>query len=271
MTRLACLRIVVLSSAVLAVTAARTARASDPVSVYVAASRVDTMPDDASATTVAIHGAFLLIQSDGTYLPPQCGYMYFKCPAGSEAMCRLQWKDVRTVGTGTNTCAGFGTLLMTTKATLRSEGTLLASPDDWDLGMGISTGVSVGNQCPGAKAMACAKPMGSGGAGGGGVGIGGNDGAGGVPGTGTGGATGAGGASGATGTAGTPGDSPGTAGTNGGAGTTGHAGTFGTTGTAGKSGSGGGWCAVQPGGSDARALPIVGLLVAAMLLRRRRR
>src|SRR4029078_10654878 len=128
--------------------AAGTAHASSPLSIYVGASSVTQMPDEATATSVVIRGAFILLKSDGSWAAPQCGYMYFKCPAGSEAMCRMQWRDVRTVGNGTNTCAVFGTLLMTTKATLRSEGTLLASPDDWDLGMGISTGVSVGNQCP---------------------------------------------------------------------------------------------------------------------------
>ena len=216
MTRLACLRAIGLASALLTVTGAGTAWASTAVSVYVAASRVDTMPDDASATTVAIHGAFILLKSDGSWEAPQCGVMYFKCAPGSETMCRMQWQDLRTYGTMSGTCGGFGTQDKTTMATIRSEGAPLTSPDDWDLGMGVMLGSSIGNQCPLAKAMACAKPPGPGGAGGGG----GNGGAGGAPGTG--GATGAAGAAGTTGAAGAAG---------------------GTTGAAGTTGNGGlGWC-----------------------------
>ena len=196
MTRLACLRAIGLASALLTVTGAGTAWASTAVSVYVAASRVDTMPDDASATTVAIHGAFILLKSDGSWEAPQCGVMYFKCAPGSETMCRMQWQDLRTYGTMSGTCGGFGTQDKTTMATIRSEGAPLTSPDDWDLGMGVMLGSSIGNQCPLAKAMACAKPTGTGGAGGGG----GNGGAGGA--TGTGGATGAAGAAGTAGAAG---------------------------------------------------------------------
>ena len=98
MTRFACLRVAVVVSAVAALLAGagvRVAHASEAVSVYVAASRVDMMPSDDAATTVAIHGAFILLKADGTWEPPTCGYMHFQCPAGSEAMCRMQWKDVR--------------------------------------------------------------------------------------------------------------------------------------------------------------------------------
>ena len=155
MTGLAC-RMSVLASALLVVAASRSAWASDPVGVYVAAARVDTMPDDATATTVAIHGAFILLKSDGSWMPPQCGYMYFKCPTGSEDMCRMQWQDIRKDGTSKNLCAGFGTLNMVTTATIRSEGTPLAAPDDWDLGLGVTRqGTSIGGQCQPAKALAC--------------------------------------------------------------------------------------------------------------------
>src|SRR6478672_12556095 len=170
MTRLACLRAAVIAGAFFGgAGAAGTAHASSPLSIYVGASSVTQMPDEATATSVGIRGAFILLKSDGSWAAPQCGYMYFKCPAGSEAMCRMQWRDVITYGTPAQTCAGFGTLNVTTTATIRTEGTALASPDDWDLGMGVMIGSSLSGQCPIAKALACAQPTGGGGGGGGGA------------------------------------------------------------------------------------------------------
>ena len=134
--------------------------------MYVAASRVDTMPSDADATSVVIHGAFIFLQADGSYTAPQCGYMYFVCAAGSETMCRMQWKDVRTISTFASQCAGFGALRVVATATLRAEGTPLASPDTWDLGIGVTSGISIGGQCQPAKVLSCPLPTGSGGAGG---------------------------------------------------------------------------------------------------------
>jgi hypothetical protein len=208
MTRLACLRATLVASTLLAVVAARPAMASDPVGVYVAASRVDTMPSDADATSAVIHGAFMFLQADGTYTAPQCGYMYFVCAAGSETMCRMQWKDVRTISTYASQCAGFGALRVVATATLRAEGTALASPDTWDLGIGVTSGISIGGQCQPAKVLSCPLPTGSGGAGG--TGTGGT----GAGGTGAGG-SGAGGATGGTGETTGTGGNVGTAGTGG--------------------------------------------------------
>jgi hypothetical protein len=281
MTRLACLRVAVLTGALLTGLAARPAVASNAVGVYVAASRVDMMPDAATATSVVIHGAFTLLRADGTYAPPQCGQMYFQCPAGSETMCRMQWQDVGRLGTMTGVCAGFGAMNVVSTATLRLEGSPLAGPDTWDLGLGVSYGSSIGGQCQPAKALSCPLAPGSGGTGGSGTGGSGAGGSGaggsGAGGSGAGG-TGAGGASATGGT----GDATGTAGD---VGTTGTGGMVG--GVAGNTGAGTGGsnppvlasrsaCAISAGASGptgwgATAIPVVTLLAAAALRRRRRR
>lgn len=133
------------------------ARASTPNAIYVYPSRVDLLPDEASATQVVIHGAFFFWMKDFSYGAPACGYMYFQCPAGSEAMCRMQWKDIKNTIGGT-TCAGFGPQQMTTTATLRAPGTPLAKPDTWDLGIGVSQGVWVDGKCDAAKQLGCKAP-----------------------------------------------------------------------------------------------------------------
>jgi hypothetical protein len=241
MTKRASLCAVFFASTLVAALAARPAVASDPVGVYVAASRVDTMPDDATATSVVIHGAFIFLQADGSYTAPQCGYMYFVCPAGSETMCRMQWKDVRAIATFSSQCAGFGALNMVATATIRAEETALASPDTWDLGIGVLSGISIGGQCQPAKLLACPLSPGAGGA------------------------TGAGGTTGTAGTTGTGGTSGGVAGSTG-AGTGGSPQVLPS-----RSGCGIAGGASAPAGWGAAGIPVVTLLAAAALRRRRRR
>jgi len=196
--------------------------------------------------------------------------MYFQCPAGSETMCRMQWQDVGRLGTMTGVCAGFGAMNVVSTATIRLEGSALAGPDTWDLGIGVSYGSSIGGQCQPAKALSCPLSSGGGGAGGGAGGA-----------TATGGGAGGTGAGGATATGGT-GETTGTAGT---VGTTGTGGIVG--GGAGNTGAGTGGsspqvlasrsaCAIAdgasaPAGWGATAIPVVTLLAAAALRRRRRR
>jgi hypothetical protein len=128
--------------------------ASNPAAIYVVPSKLDYFPDEAKATSVAIHGAFFYYQTGGSYGAPACGYMYFGCPVGSEAMCRLQWTDLKNA-IGMPQCMGFGPQNMVSKATLRTEGTPLANPDTWDLGIGVSPGSFVGGQCAPAQALKC--------------------------------------------------------------------------------------------------------------------
>lgn len=133
------------------------AHASSPVATYVVPSKLEFMPDEATATRVVIHGAFFFWQKDGTYNQPACGYMYFACPAGQEKMCRMQWTELNNA-IGLPQCEGFGQQMMQSQATLRSEGTTPANPDTWDLGIGITPGSFVGGQCAPAQALKCPLP-----------------------------------------------------------------------------------------------------------------
>ena len=132
-------------------------QASTPVSIYTAASRVEMLPNDATATEVVIHGAFMFVNSSGGYSDAVCGMMYFRCPPGSETMCRMQWLDIRTMGTGSTQCAGFGAQNVVSAAPVRAEGATLTSPDTWDLGIGVQAGVYIDGKCAPAKSLACAQ------------------------------------------------------------------------------------------------------------------
>src|SRR4029077_16691926 len=129
---------------------ARPAAASYPNSTYVVPSLVELQPSDDAATRVVIHGAFFQLTSDtaATYSAPRCGVMYFACVAGQEAMCQMQWKELRDAVSGTpQFCEGFGSWNVLSVATVRDEGAPLGTPDGWDLGMGISQGVYVDGKC----------------------------------------------------------------------------------------------------------------------------
>jgi hypothetical protein len=133
------------------------ALASSPAANYVVPTKMEYFPDEATATKVLIHGAFFFWQNGGTYNQPACGYMYFACPAGQEAMCRMQWTDIKN-GIGGGQCDGFGQQSVVSKATLRVEGTTPANPDSWDLGIGVTPGSFVGGQCAPALALKCPLP-----------------------------------------------------------------------------------------------------------------
>lgn len=133
------------------------AQASSPSATYVVPSVVDFFPDAATATSVRIEGAFFSYQTGGSYGAPACGYMYFSCPAGSEKMCRMQWTEIKNA-IGQPSCQGFGPQSTVSKATLRSLGTPLGTPDLWDLGIGITPGQFVGGQCAPAQALKCSAP-----------------------------------------------------------------------------------------------------------------
>lgn len=133
-------------------------RASTAVSIYTAAARVDMLPAESTATEVVIHGAFMFLDSSGNYSDAVCGTMYFRCPSGSETMCRMQWLDIRSMGTASNQCAGFGSVNAVSSAHVRAEGTALVSPDTWDLGVGVQPGSFIGGKCGPAKRLACAQP-----------------------------------------------------------------------------------------------------------------
>ena len=136
--------------------AALPAQASDPSSIYTVPTKVEILPDDATSTRVVISGSFFFLTTPMgfTYGEPQCGYMSFQCPPGKEVMCRMQWLDIRKIGPAF--CAGFGTLGMLSTAHVHADRASLGTPDPWDLGLGISTGVYVDGKCPKALALNCA-------------------------------------------------------------------------------------------------------------------
>ena len=138
----------------LSIAASSPALASNPSATYVVPTKVELLPDAATANRAVIHGAFFFYQTGGSYGSPSCGYMYFQCPAGSEAMCRMQWNDINAA-IGMPQCMGFGPQNTVSKAMLRSEGTALGNPDTWDLGIGITPGSFVGGQCAPAQALKC--------------------------------------------------------------------------------------------------------------------
>src|SRR3989442_752122 len=106
-------RVLVASFAFACLFAPRPAAASDPTAIYVHASRVDFFPDEATATRVAIHGAFFFWMNNGHYSAPKCGYMYFACSPGGETMCRMQWSQINS-DIGKALCDGFGSWQMMT-------------------------------------------------------------------------------------------------------------------------------------------------------------
>ena len=143
----------VLSMAIL-LGGAPSARASSPLSTWVVASKLDLLPNPQAATSVMIHGAFFFWSNGGQYTAPQCGFMYFTCPPGSEALCRMQWMDIVSL-TQSNLCAGFGQMNMAPTATFYKPGDTPGKPDLWDLGMGVQAGGWVGGQCDPAKMLKC--------------------------------------------------------------------------------------------------------------------
>jgi hypothetical protein len=146
---------------------ARPARASYPCSTYVVPYLVELQPSADAATRVVIHGAFFQLTSDTTmsYGDPRCGVMYFACVGGQEAMCQMQWKELRAAASAKpSVCEGFGSWNVLSAATIRDEGAPLGTPDAWDLGMGISPGSYVDNKCPPAMQLVCPVSASDGGA-----------------------------------------------------------------------------------------------------------
>ncbi len=122
--------------------------ASDPFGVITAPRSVQWIPDKASATEFVIHGTFEL-NLGGTppsysfSTPPSCGYLHFKCPAGSESLCRMQWGEIEGV-IASGHCRGFGSLSKVPSVTVHTEGTALGTADTYDLGVGTMDVFGVG-------------------------------------------------------------------------------------------------------------------------------
>jgi hypothetical protein len=60
-------------------------------------------------TTIQIWGSIALATEKGghAYAKPERGYLYYKAPAGKEAVCRREWNDLKKAA-GTGQVIGFG-------------------------------------------------------------------------------------------------------------------------------------------------------------------
>ncbi|HZJ71070.1 MAG TPA: hypothetical protein VFF36_09070, partial [Planctomycetota bacterium] len=137
---------------------ARPAAASEPFTTYVVPSLVEMLPTPEAATRVVIHGAFfqLTAATAFTYSNAKCGVMYFQCVAGQEAMCRMQWSELKAaIEPAPTLCRGFGNQNVVSTANVYVEGQPLGAPDPWDLGMGIGVGSSVDGKCQPATKLSC--------------------------------------------------------------------------------------------------------------------
>jgi len=138
-------------------TVANLANASAPSSVYTVPSGVQMFPNDTAPTRVVIRGAFFLLQStmQMTYSDPICGIMHFECKTGQEALCKMQWNELRAGIAATGGCLGFGQNNVIASAPIQNANVALGAPSPWDIGMGISPGGYVDGKCPKARALQC--------------------------------------------------------------------------------------------------------------------
>jgi MYXO-CTERM domain-containing protein len=134
------------------------ASASSPMGVFARVDKVEYEPSKQTATKVVIHGVFALQAGSGMfdYSGPYAGYMYFACPSGSEADCREQWSEIEA-NVGKSLCVGWGQELVA-PGTVRSAGAPLASPDTYDLGMGVAYASYANGWCPKLLAYGTDKP-----------------------------------------------------------------------------------------------------------------
>lgn len=113
--------------------------ASDPVGCYGIVERVVLDPSDVEPTTIQIWGAFALSGqpfTGNTYGNVQKGYMYFKCPKGSETACLAEWADLKRIA-GQGEVIGFGNRYSKTSTRVRPAAQKPAEPDDYQLNIGI--------------------------------------------------------------------------------------------------------------------------------------
>src|SRR5258708_27130582 len=145
------------------------AYASNPMLVYARVDSVTFEPSEAAAVRIRIDGVFALHKAVSTpnydydYGGPFAGYVYYACPAGQEANCRMQWADIKTA-IGMNYCAGWGQDLAfaapdasISLPTVRPSSASPSAPDVYDLGMGVPGGGHVGGCAP--KRIAAATPQ----------------------------------------------------------------------------------------------------------------
>jgi hypothetical protein len=190
------------------------AHATGPAGIWSEVSHVVYEPSAQAPTRIQIHGCFSFATSTPSacqggqgaynYSCPASGYMYFECPAGDEALCKLQWSEIEA-SIGQPSCVGWGQFDQA-KGSVRAITDPPSNPDPYPLGMGVDT--VGGTPCLVLDAQCSGKDAGAGGSGGS-VGAGGSGAAGAGGTAGSGGGSGSGGASA---TGGTAGAAPGTGG-----------------------------------------------------------
>jgi hypothetical protein len=246
----------------LAAATSRPARASSSFGVSARPVRVLFEPGPAdTADRVLIQGMIALGADVMDFAAPTCGYLYFKCTAGDEALCHEQWKDIASASDG-GRCVMFGahrgsngSLLVNGRVRSFSESP--SEPDTFisNQGLGVVT-----LDCASDLAGTCVVPP---------------DGTGGAAGTGSGAAGGWGGGGGARASGGAGGSTAGRGGggatATGGRGSGGSASSF-DAGADGPSARKGGGCAVSGRGAAGNAGRVVlALLVLAWACRSWRR
>jgi hypothetical protein len=239
-----------LAGAAIGLGVASPASASYPAGVWVRAQSVTFEPDEANAQRIRIDGAIMLYTGGGNgpypgYTSPALGYLYYECPQGQEATCKLEWQDIKnSIAKPPEECVGLGDQSIPT-GSLRASATPATNPDAYPIAMGVLQGFT---PCKVLADFLAAQTPDAGGTGG----------------------------SGSTGAAGSTGPSGSTGAASTGAGN----GTTGSNGAGGSGGSGGGKTPEQDGGcsiQEARSAGLGGAVVsaiglaAALVLRRARR
>lgn len=133
-----------LPSALLAagVLAAAPAHASDSVGVYASVRKVKFEPDSSAPVRVRVCGAFALANVNaGVYFAPAAGYMYYSCPTGKEALCKMQWTEL-AMAAASGKCVGYGqrrdsNFMPANNGTVRQASVQPANPDPYPIELGV--------------------------------------------------------------------------------------------------------------------------------------
>jgi len=98
-------------------------------------------PAPAPATTVRIEGLIALPGTGQDFLPPACGYLYYKCKAGDEEPCREQWQELAAAAIA-GQCVVFTSRrdamgALADVGRLRPSSEAPANPDTYAVGAGL--------------------------------------------------------------------------------------------------------------------------------------
>ncbi|HVT07445.1 MAG TPA: hypothetical protein VHO67_08300, partial [Polyangia bacterium] len=165
---------------------ARPAWASDIQGALVRPTGVAFEPDGAhpeTALRVRIQGVAAIAEPTGCYTAPACGYLYYACKPGEEALCREQWQEIAAAASAGH-CVSFGARRV--NGALVDNGhvrALTEAPDAPDAylaseGLGVATidcvptlfgcGLTLAGACPPPNGAGCCAPPATGGGGAGG-------------------------------------------------------------------------------------------------------